>query len=406
VLINRRLDVLVTHPTRQHSLQLVRALLEAERLAEFWTGRPLSAGERKQLDHVSGPGGGTRPVAGQVRSFPGFLLPRLIGNRVAPPRVATVVAHDGDARFDGFSARRLRARAADAWSTVFCYENSARETFRAAKRLGMTTVLDAASVHHSAQDAWASFRESDRAHRRITRRKDEEIALADYVWVTSEMARETYLEAGVPRQKISVVPLGVEVSAFTPPPRESDSASTRFIFVGRATAVKGVDVLLDAFRRLREEEPSSRLMMVGRRPRGLTRPDGVEFGGQLTRAELARELRRADCLVLPSRFDSFGLVVPEAMATGLPVIVSDRVGAKDLVRHGETGWVFAAEDREALYQRLAWCVANRPRLLEMGRQAAASASDHDWEVYRQRVQHLLERMEAPRVSGVQLPSSA
>ena len=56
--------------------------------------------------------------------------------------------------------------------------------------------------------------------------------------------------------------------------------------------------------------------------------------GRVAQGELASLLGNADCLVLPSRFDSFGMVVPEAMACGLPVIVTDMVGAKQLVEEG------------------------------------------------------------------------
>src|SRR4029079_5485547 len=81
-------------------------------------------------------------------------------------------------------------------------------------------------------------------------------------------------------------------------------------------------------------------------------PPGVTVLGSLSQAELAARLRAADCLVLPSRNESFGMVVPEALAAGLPVVASDRVGADALVERGRKGWVVPAGDARALAARL------------------------------------------------------
>jgi glycosyltransferase involved in cell wall biosynthesis len=101
--------------------------------------------------------------------------------------------------------------------------------------------------------------------------------------------------------------------------------------------------------------------------------------------ELVNHYRDADCLVLPSRFDSFGMVVAEALACGLPVIVSDMVGAKSLVVEGENGWIVPVGDVEALARRMRWCVEHRPALAEMRINAARSAQRASWPHYHQRL---------------------
>ena len=107
----------------------------------------------------------------------------------------------------------------------------------------------------------------------------------------------------------------------------------------------------------RRGPPAGALSVRTRRARG-TRP---------TRPSLAAELRRADCLVLPSRNDSYGMVVPEALASGLPVLVSDMVGAKDLVAEGQNGWVVPAGDAGALAERM---LVVRPPPARCGRMRA------------------------------------
>src|SRR4029079_8151257 len=94
-------------------------------------------------------------------------------------------------------------------------------------------------------------------------------------------------------------------------------------------------------------------------------PPGVTVLGSLSQAELAARLRAADCLVLPSRNESFGMVVPEALAAGLPVLVSDRVGASDLVTEGRNGWVVRAGDARALAERMLGASRNREDLRGM-----------------------------------------
>ena len=96
----------------------------------------------------------------------------------------------------------------------------------------------------------------------------------------------------------------------------------------------------------------------------------VRFLGFVNQSRLPGVYRAADILVLPSEYEPFGLVVNEAMLCGRPVIVSDRVGAKyDLVREGETGFVYPCGDIEALARILREVLPDRERLRKMGEAA-------------------------------------
>ena len=130
------------------------------------------------------------------------------------------------------------------------------------------------------------------------------------------------------------------------------------IFVGRLIQVKGVDVLIKAFGELLEDVPGAQLMVVGDGPeeqnlRELVKHLGVEehihFLGFHQRDELVELYTCADVFCLPSRHEPWGVVVNEAAACGLPLVVSDRVGAgKDLVTAGENGFIVPVEDAGAL----------------------------------------------------------
>jgi glycosyltransferase involved in cell wall biosynthesis len=390
--------VLVTHPGRQHSHQAALALAEAGMLAGYWAGVPAVLPRRRWV-----PAPLWRrfiryaPVPlpeERVRWVPWVPALRRLADPL--PRLARSWTDFLACRlFDRWAARRLLPGAADA---VVACEISARETFRRAKRLGMTTVLDAAATHHATQDRFHGFAEPASLHRRITTVKDQEIALADHVLVVSELARRSYLEAGVPPERVHCVPLGADLELFTPAAgRAPAGEGAGFVFAGGASRVKGLDVLLEAFARVHADEPGSRLLVIG--PPGDASPllgppapAGVSVLGSLSQTELADRLRAADCLVLPSRNESFGMVVPEALAAGVPAVVSDRVGAADLIVEGENGWVVPAGDAGALAARMLRCAQGREELLRMRPACLVSAAAADWPLYRRRLPALLRAL--------------
>lgn len=159
------------------------------------------------------------------------------------------------------------------------------------------------------------------------------------------------------------------------------AASVVFLYVGRLEAHKGVDDLLEAFRRLRAERTDVELLVVGdgslreRLQADAMSVAGVRIAGRLQDGALLDAYALADVFVLPSRFEPWGLVVNESMAAGLPVIVSDQVGCiDDLVVADSTGLVVPARDPTALYSamhRLAVDAATRHRMAESARERIA-----------------------------------
>jgi glycosyltransferase involved in cell wall biosynthesis len=101
--------------------------------------------------------------------------------------------------------------------------------------------------------------------------------------------------------------------------------------------------------------------------------------------------------VLPSRHDSFGRVVVEAMATGLPALVSEHVGAKEAVNECETGWIVPANDVDALAERMRNCVTQAEQVNRMCDAAARAAQEYSWGAYRKRIRDVVrERLVANR----------
>jgi len=386
------MKVLVTHPGRQHSHQAALALDAAGQLAGYWAGVPALAAQvarvplflRRRL-------GRYEPVPldpVRVVWHPETPALRRLGDLLLPPRGAARVDLWACRRFDRWAALRLGRRHASGIDAILACEISALTTFAAARRLGMTTILDAPSLYHRAQDRLHGTTDSPALHRRVTRVKDQEIELADHILTVSELARETYLEAGVAPERVHAVMLGADIELFTPAPPGAveRSGDLLFLFCGATIHRKGFDLLLDAFERVRAAEPGLRLRIVG--PRGDAfgrlegRTAGISVAGPVGQRELAGELRQADCLVLPSRNDYYGMVVAEALACGIPVLISDRVGAKALVEPGRNGWIVPAGDATALAERMLGCARNRDAVRGMRDACRRSAESATWPAYR------------------------
>ncbi len=177
--------------------------------------------------------------------------------------------------------------------------------------------------------------------------------------------RAFFLNHGVKPHRLRYVPHGVDNASFDTDPEpdeELDMVARRkftFVFVGKLIDKKAPDLLLRAFRAMPDRDTAMLAIvgsgaMKGDLQRYAEQEDlDVDFFDFLAQRQLAALLGRCDCLVLPSRYqETWGLVVNEALASGLPVIVSDRVGcAPDLVM-GKTGYVFASDSVESLVQAM------------------------------------------------------
>lgn len=239
------------------------------------------------------------------------------------------------------------------------------ETFRRARDIGLRTVLNHASGPVDQQRAMIAPE-----YRRVgldldalaplppsyEERLQEERRLAEIHCVASTVVRDQLIADGVESGKIWVVPYGADGELF--PKREKvPGGNFKICFAGRQSLRKGIHYLLKALESV--DSSGWELHCFGMEFRE-TAKDFESFTGgakviqrgSLSQSELAEAFREMDVLVLPSAEEAFGLVVVQALESGIPCIVSDRVGAKDLIREGETGSVIPFADHEVLAQAL------------------------------------------------------
>lgn len=369
---------MVAHPGRQHSHQAALALYKRGLLGAYWTGVP-AGGVAETFPSLRTRFGVSGIPPDLIRWCPVTPLLRKMGTAIHPG-VGRMGEFAGHRCFDRLVAFRLRK---ERFAAIIGYETSSVASFSAARRAGILTVLDAAAVHHTAYGGDDRLIPA-RLREAINADKEREIELADAIIVTSELARQTYAAAGVPAKKLSVIELGVDVDFFRPA-EDGTSGPFTFAFVGSFTPRKGLDLLLEAFSRVRGILPEVRLRLFGSGEyEERCQVDGVSVEGRVPPKVLARELPKAGCLVLPSRIDSYGLVVGEAFACGVPVIVSDAVGAGQMVEEGRNGWVVRSEDIDALTERMSWVATHRQERAQWRSAARTAGLKMAWPSYHER----------------------
>jgi len=199
--------------------------------------------------------------------------------------------------------------------------------------------------------------------------------------------------------RIATIPCGVDTDLFTP----GDGAEARrrldldgrplLLWVGRIAPIKGLDTLLDAVARLSESGQDMRLLVVGgdtdertsghetslrQRIERLGLGDSVRFLGPQPQGVLPLYYAASDVTVLPSYYESFGMVALEAMACGSPVIASRVGGLVTTVRDGVTGFLVPDGDVEALAERIETLVGDPELRWRLGREGVRWAAQHRW----------------------------
>src|ERR1700694_1837698 len=211
----------------------------------------------------------------------------------------------------------------------------------------------------------------------------------DTVFVNSEEYRDSWIKRGFDPAKLRIFPRGLDTELFNPTQRDpaffekfgATNGQVRLLYVGRISKEKDLDVLAKSYQQLRDEGLSIQLLFVGHGPYSAalseTVPDAV-FTGYLRGKDLATAYASADVFAFPSTTDTFGNVIIEAQASGVPVIVSDSGGPKELVEDQGNGLVTKSHDVEDFTRALRTLVVDPALRQEMGNRARESVINRTW----------------------------
>ena len=326
-----------------------------------------------------------------------FEIPELLARRCGAGDLAERCMFRRDEAFDRWVARRWVRDCDLFWG----FQGSCLESLQSARKRGIVAVAEFATAHVTramevlAREAerhpeWAATISNFHFPEWYRRRLEAEPQAADVCIAASQFTVQSLLDVGVDRTKIRLLPLGADLSQFTLQRRRADGPF-RILFVGGVGQRKGIKYLLQAFERLRG--PGVELTVAGplpADPHPLTPyREMVRFTGRLDQAQIIQEMQQSHVLVLPSVFEGFGLVIVEAMATGMPVITSTHSAGPEILREGVDGFVLEPDDVDGLTERLERLRTDRERAVEMGLQAARRAQEFSWDRHQERVQQIL-----------------
>jgi D-inositol-3-phosphate glycosyltransferase len=224
------------------------------------------------------------------------------------------------------------------------------------------------------------------------------IAGADRVICATDQERSFIRQLyGADSDKVTVIPLGVDLDRFRPTAKNLAREALGLkderivLFVGRIEPLKGVDILIDAAALLDSDVDCSVLIVGGdesseaqvQKLQDLARDRGighrVAFVGAVDHEQLPLYYNAADVCVVPSHYESFGLVAIEAMASGVPVVASRVGGLTGTVKDGETGYLIPWLCPEPFAERIELLLDNEPLRQSLGEAAREAVGRYRWE---------------------------
>lgn len=269
------------------------------------------------------------------------------------------------------------------------------EALEPARNMGVKTVVERGSCHILHQlkmledaNAQLGLVRPQPVPAEIISRELAEYDAADLITVPSTLAAQSFIDHGIDVDRLFVNPLGVDLGQFQPRRGARSDDRVRIVSVGTVGVRKGSAMLIQACAELGDRVE---LTLVGpvepdfgavlsRLP-----IDDVVMAGPLSRDSVHQAYAGADIFCLPSVEEGFGMAVLEAMATGLPIVISDQVGAADVVEEGETGFVVPVFDQDALTNALRQLVDDSIQRREMGEKASAAVQKvSNWNDYTDR----------------------
>ena len=230
------------------------------------------------------------------------------------------------------------------------------------------------------------------AERRLVNTVDRVVAATEH---ERQLLRQLYR---VPRERVAVIPLGVDLGDFRPRSQAQARAALGFdgderllLAVGRIEPLKGFDILIRALAEMTERERVTLVLIGGderaaaefARLRAIAGEVGVaervRFLGAVPHEQIAQYYDAADLVAVPSFYESFGLVALEAMASGVPVVASRVGGLTSTVADGRTGYLVPWRCPEPFAEKIDLLLANRPLRESLGAAGRCSMERYAWE---------------------------
>jgi glycosyltransferase involved in cell wall biosynthesis len=206
----------------------------------------------------------------------------------------------------------------------------------------------------------------------------------------ASVTRDKAVAFGMDPEKTVIFPWGIDLKQFSPmSSAQSNHHKSLTLFCNRTwEEIYGVDILAKAFAKVASTNPKVNLILLGGGSQGAKIRqillnggvlDRVHFGGQVAQVELPRWYHMADLYISPSHVDGSSVSLMEALASGLPCLVSDIPGNKEWVEDGVNGWLFRDGDADDLAEKILYAIKNHRSFKKIGESARRTAEQKaDW----------------------------
>jgi len=382
--------ILVSHPTGNEFVRAALAAFDrAGMLGEFWTTlswnsrSPINPILPRRVRAILERRSFSDSIRSRTRTFPFRESVRLL---IGAFSVDAVLRH-----LDRKVAEHLSK--IDNLDSVYAYEDSALQSFRAARERGFKRIYDLpiaywqtsqrllreeAECYPDWEPTLGATRDSDEK----LSRKTGELEFAQLVVCPSNFVLESLPAEARAQKQCLVAPFGspdVDLREGV----TKNSGRMRLLFAGSMTQRKGLADLFAAMKLVNSKEVELVVMGSLLLPLSWYRKRFADFIYEPPRphGEVLRLMQSCDVFVLPSIVEGRALVQQEAMACGLPVIATKNAGADDVIVEGETGFLVPIRSPETIAEKINWCAQNRPLLSGMGIAARRRAAEFTWRAY-------------------------
>lgn len=410
------MKVIVSHPnSNQFNRSALDGLLAKGMLQEFNTAVASFPGNF--LDRVAKINAFSEI---KRRSFVGSLQPfthcspwletgRLLSSKIG---LTPLIKHESgifsvDAVYKNIDAKtksRLKKNKNKGTQGVYAYEDGALQTFREAKKMNLACFYDLPigywrharkllGEEKKRSPKWVSTLTGLKDSEEKLAKKDQELALADMIFVASTFTKNSLEDYPGILPKITVVPYGF------PDPvsgRNYNNLKTnkklKLLFVGGLSQRKGI---ADVFEVAEYFKSEVELTVVGYKAtndcealnKALQQHRWIP---SLPHTEVLKLMQEHDVLVFPSLFEGFGMVITEAMSQGTPVITTERTAGPDLIEHGENGWLIKAGSIQSLQNCIQELLQDKSIIAGIGKNALETAYQRPWKTYGEELAQEME----------------
>lgn len=405
-----RMKILVAHPAQQHSYRLAAALKKAGILCQYATtvyykkgsftalaAKGLKGQFRTKAESRRSPELSDREVV-QFCEIGGLLKLLALNTKYLKKQYRAIKYNTADR----FAIKAAKYAVRNRMDAVITYDDTSPLLFEMLEKkapdvvriidMSAANILYMRSIYERDIALSPAFAERLRNERKICwdpftlKRIRRELKAAQFFLVPSEFVGRSLEYSGIKKDKIYHCPYGVDTEEFSAKKYEDILPGSRpleFIYVGGVKELKGISYLLDAFSRIPADEGF--LTVVGKydpedadtAPYAKT----VNFTGTVLHSEVPALLHKADVFILPSLGEGMALSAIEAASCGLPLILSENSGLKEMIIEGVNGFTVPIQSAEALVEKIRFFIEQPDRIRPMGENARKMAEQYTWERY-------------------------